>query len=133
MRYLRADVVYGTCFFIVNLAERKRSLLEDHVDTLHTLLEEIRARHLFDIDAMVILLDHLQAVWNLPDDDADYPTRWALIKAGFSRRLLQDDQCNRGGTDKGDRGVWQRRCWEQLIRDERGYTKSVDYTAATIP
>jgi REP element-mobilizing transposase RayT len=28
------------------------------------------------IDAMVVLPDHLHAVWTLPDDDRDFSTRW---------------------------------------------------------
>ncbi|MGH8557021.1 MAG: hypothetical protein ACRESZ_06080 [Methylococcales bacterium] len=34
MRYRRADVMGGTYFFTVNLAERNRTLLVDHVGTL---------------------------------------------------------------------------------------------------
>lgn len=33
---------------------------------------------------MVILPDHLHAVWTLLAGDSDYATRWMLIKAGFS-------------------------------------------------
>lgn len=36
---------------------------------------------------MVALPDHLHAIWTLPRDDADFATRWALVEAGFSRRL----------------------------------------------
>jgi putative transposase len=32
MRYRRADVTGGTYFFTVNLAERKRMLLVDHIN-----------------------------------------------------------------------------------------------------
>ncbi len=28
---------------------------------------------------------------------------------------------------KGERGIWQRRYWEHLIRDERDYARHVDY------
>ena len=28
---------------------------------------------------------------------------------------------------RGERGVWQRRYWEHLIRDERDFTRHVDY------
>jgi putative transposase len=34
MRYQRADVMGGTYFFMVNLAERGRRLLVDHIDVL---------------------------------------------------------------------------------------------------
>jgi hypothetical protein len=35
----------------------------------------------------LILPDHLHAIWALPDGDADFATRWRLIKCGFSHAL----------------------------------------------
>ncbi len=58
MRYRRADVAGGTYFFTVNLAERKRTLLVDHVDLLRAVVQKVKAAHPFHIDAMVILPDH---------------------------------------------------------------------------
>jgi putative transposase len=91
MRYRRADVTGGTYFFTVNLAERKRTLLVDHIDHFGSAMKKVKAKHPFHIDAMVILSDHLHAVWTLPESDADYPVRWVLIKAGFSRCLPKDE------------------------------------------
>ena len=71
MRYRRADVAGGTYFFTVNLAERKRTLLVDHVDVLRTVMQKVKATHPFHIDAMVILPDHLHALWTLPEGDCD--------------------------------------------------------------
>jgi len=127
MHYRRADVAGGTYFFTVNLAERKRTLLVDHVDVLWVVIQKVKATHSFHIDAMVILSDHLHALWTLPGTDADYPTRWALIKAGFSRCLPQDERRNSSRIAKGERGIWQRRYWEHLIRDESDYSNHVDY------
>lgn len=46
----------------------------------------VKQRHPFRIDAMVILPDYLHCLWTLPPDDADYSTRWMLIKSHFTRR-----------------------------------------------
>ena len=127
MRYRRADVAGATYFFTVNLAERRRTLLTDHIDTLRTAMRDVKQRHPFHIDALVILPDHLHCVWTLPEGDADYPLRWALIKAGFSRRIPKTERPNLSRADKGERGVWQRRYWEHMIRDEGDYTRHVDY------
>jgi putative transposase len=127
MHYRRADVTGGTYFFTVNLAERKRTLLVDHVNTLREVVGIVKAKHPFHIDAMVILPDHLHAVWRLPVGDCDYPTRWMLIKAGFSRRLPAGERRNRSRMTKGERGIWQRRYWEHLIRDETDFRRHVDY------
>ena len=58
----------------------------EHVDVLRTVIQKVKAMDPFHIDAMVILPRHLHTVWTLPVGDADYATRWGLIKAGFSRR-----------------------------------------------
>ncbi len=127
MRFRRADVAGGTYFFTVNLAERKRRLLVEHVDLLRDVLRRVKARYLFHIDAMVILPEHLHAVWTMPQDDRDYSTRWMLIKAGFSRGIAKTERRSQSRVRKGERGIWQRRFWEHVIRDDRDYEKHVDY------
>ena len=39
----------------------------------------------FDIDAIVVLPDHIHCIWSLPEGDVDYSKRWGMIKAGFTR------------------------------------------------
>ena len=77
----------GTYFFTVNLAERKRTLLVDNIDLLREVMSKVRQHHPLHIDAMVVLPNHLHALWTLPNGDCDYPMRWMLVKAGFSRRI----------------------------------------------
>jgi len=86
--YRRAHVPGATYFFTVNIARRETSLLVDHIATLRQALQYVRRRHpFFTIDAMVILPDHLHAVWTLPPGDADYAMRWRQFKARFSRHI----------------------------------------------
>jgi putative transposase len=112
MRYRRANVTGGTYFFTVNLAERKRTLLVEHVDLLRALVQKVKATYRFQIDAIVILPDHLHPVWMLPVGDYAYATRWMLIKAGFSRQLSKDERRNKSRIARGERDVWQQRYWE---------------------
>ena len=76
---------------------------------------------------MVVLPDHLHAIWTLPWDDADFPLRWRLIKTWFSRNLPLGEHRRASRVDKGERGIWQRRYWEHLIRDEIDFARHVDY------
>ena len=41
-----------------------------------------------DILGYAVMPDHLHAVWRLPPGDADYPTRWSLIKAGLPHETV---------------------------------------------
>src|SRR3546814_14752366 len=77
-----------------------------------------RSTHPFTIDAMVVLPDHLHAVWTLPPGDAGYAMRWRQIKGWFSRHVPAGEHRSASRIAKGERGIWQRRYWEHLIRDE---------------
>src|SRR3954471_20340932 len=71
----------ATYFFTVALADRRLALLTDHIDALRAGFREIRLRHPFAIEAVVVLPDHLHAIWTLPEGDHEFSTRWSLIKA----------------------------------------------------
>ena len=58
---------------------------------------------------------------------ADFSTRWNLIKGGFSRALSSTELISKSREKKGERGIWQRRFWEHLIRDDKDYERHVDY------
>ncbi|MBK5962781.1 transposase [Thiocystis minor] len=127
MRYRRAYHAGATYFFTVNLADRSLRLLVDHIDALRDAVRHVRRDHPFKIIAWVVLPDHLHALWQLPDGDADFSTRWALIKANFSRRVPTGERIRDSRRQKGERGIWQRRFWEHLIRDDRDLQIHVDY------
>ena len=126
--YRRAFVPGGCWFFTVNVLERGASLLVDHIDRLRESVATTRHKYPFDIDAFVVLPDHMHAVWTLPPGDADFSTRWRLIKTALRRsryRSRKDEVPCR--TARGERGIWQRRFWEHLIRDEADYGRHVEY------
>ena len=127
MHYRRSTVEGETYFFTVNLANRHSDLLLHHIDVLRTVTERVISHHPFAVTAMVVLPEHLHAIWRLPPCDADYSTRWALIKAGFSRMLEQNETIRASRRRKRERGIWQRRFWEHQIRDELDLSQHVDY------
>ncbi len=126
--YRRARIAGATYFFTVHCAERRGNrLLVDHVDTLRQAFRKVMNDHPFTIDAMVVLPEHLHCIWTLPPDDADYRTRWGLIKANFSRAIPRGERCSASRIKRGERGLWQRRYWEHVIRDERDFANHADY------
>jgi putative transposase len=125
--YRRNFIPGGSFFFTVNLADRRLSLLTKHVEALRMAFREIRRHHPFTIDAIVVLPDHLHTIWTLPDSDADFATRWRLIKSTFSRSIPVGEHISASRADRGERNVWQRRYWEHSIRDENDFARHVDY------
>ena len=125
--YRRNFVPGGSYFFTVNLADRRLRLLTEHIALLRTAFSYAQTRHPFEIVAAVILPDHLHAIWNLPEGDADFALRWRLIKSAFSRGLPNDEEISASRTHKAERGIWQRRYWEHTLRDENDFARHVDY------
>jgi len=126
--YRRVKIAGATYFFTVNCAERHgNNLLTDNIDLLRRVVRKVKKDHPFAIDAMVVLPEHLHCIWSLPEGDSDYKTRWALIKAGFSRHIPSGEERSASRIKRGERGIWQRRYWEHLIRDDLDFQRHVDY------
>jgi putative transposase len=125
--YRRNFVPGGSCFFTVNLADRTSRLLTDHIDLLRTAFRNARVRQAFMIDAIVILPDHLHAIWSLPEGDADFATRWRHVKAMFSRASRTRERISESRLRKGERGIKATGYWEHALRDERDFSRHVDY------
>jgi len=125
--YRRAFVPGGCWFFTVNLLDRRRRLLTDHVEALRAATRTTQARHPFAIDAMVVLPDHIHAVWTLPPGDADFSLRWRLIKIDFAKAVPKIEPRSLVRRARGERAIWQRRFWEHLIRDDDDFSRHVEY------
>jgi len=126
IQYRRNFLPGGTFFFTVPLVDRNSCLLVDQIDALRDATRHTRSSQPFTIDAVVILPDHLHAIMTLPDRDADYSSRWSLIKRRFT------DAAMKSGTTvtrraNGQPALWQRRFWEHTIRDEQDFERHVDY------
>jgi putative transposase len=117
----------GTYFFTVALLNRSSRLLVDHIDDLRRTFRVVRNKYPFDINAIVILPDHLHCIWMLPQDDIDYALRWREIKSNISRCIPDGENRSKGRTNKQERGIWQRRYWEHTIRDDQDLERHIDY------
>ena len=102
-------------------------MLVDHIDVLRAAVEKTRRRYPFVIDAIVVLPDHIHAVWTLPPGDADFSLRWRLIKSRFAQALPKQERISDVRRARNERGIWQRRFWEHLIRNEADYVRHVEY------
>ena len=126
--YKRIRVEGGCYFFTVVLAQRNgNNLLIEHVDALRKAFKHVQNNHPFIMDAVVIMPDHLHCIWQLPEGDFNFSTRWRLIKAHFSGSIKKGEIVNNSRQRKGERGIWQRRYWEHLIRDDIDYVNHVEY------
>lgn len=120
--YHRTHLAGGCYFFtVVTLNRTPIFINEERVEVLRQAIRKVMVARPFEIDAMVILPEHLHCIWRLPEGEADYSSRWREIKKSASRQISTATNA------RHERNVWQRRFWEHTIRDEEDWRKHMDY------
>lgn len=130
--YRRADTSGATYFFTIITYQRRNFLCNDNVRVaLRDAIIKVRERHPFQIDAWVLLPDHLHAMWTLPPNDSNFSLRWQQIKRHVTQecghRLHLPELMNDSKRKHRESTLWQRRYWEHQIRDENDYQRHMDY------
>jgi putative transposase len=124
--YRRNFIPGGVYFFTVTLDDRRSKILVDEIGALRRAFRVARRKRPFAIDAVVVLPDHLHAIFTLPPEDADFSGRWRRIKGHFSSALI-DTGVELKRRPNGGLALWQRRFWEHAIRDESDFSRHIDY------
>lgn len=130
MQYRRAFTLGGSYFFTV-VTQRRRPIFAAAaaVEILREAFRAVRKTRPFEINAFVVMPDHLHCIWTLPPDDADFSTRWRLIKTWFTKHYPDTlrpipDPARKA---KQEQALWQHRYWEHLLRDENDYARHIEY------
>ena len=130
MQYRRAFTP-GGCFFFTLVTQGRKPIFAnaEAVEVLRNAFRSVRQSRPFEIDAMVVMPDHLHCIWTLPPGDADFSTRWRLIKTWFTKHC---DPVLRPAPSiirksKHEQAIWQHRYWEHQLRDENDFARHVDY------
>jgi putative transposase len=113
--YIRPKIPGASVFLTVCLAEQGSDLLLREIEALRHAVRLTRSTRPFQIDAWVVLPDHMHCVWTLPPGDADYGGRIGQIKAMFSKRLPPGN-LRPSHIARREKGIWQRRFWEHHLR-----------------
>ena len=129
----RRFTVPGALYFFTVVTHERRPFLVDPIARrcLREAFRVVRARYAFEIPAIVVLPDHLHAIWSMPQADSAYSLRWRRIKEEFTERYLaqggHDGARSASRQKREERGVWQRRFWEHTILDDTDFERHVDY------
>lgn len=120
----------GTYFFTVTTHRRQHALTDPQIyAALKMAIQRVKTSHPFDIEAFVLLPDHLHCIWRLPPGDMNYAMRWSMIKRQVSQAVR--DRLAEGVTasrrKRRELGLWQRRFWEHQIRDEHDLRRHIEY------
>ncbi|MFN0195473.1 MAG: REP-associated tyrosine transposase [Planctomycetaceae bacterium] len=132
MSKYRRNRIGRTYFFTVVTYERQQILTTDlGRECLRTAIHTVQRDRPFSIVAIVLLPDHLHSIWELPEGDSDYSTRWRRIKSIFSRHWLKHGgnvgEKSSSRHAREEQTIWQRRFFEHTCRDDSDLKRCVDY------
>jgi len=128
-RYLRQRE--GRTFFFAVVTHERRPILTTDLGRarLRPAIFDVQQSHPFEIPVIVLLPDHLHAVWTLPHGDSDDSTRWRLIKSSFTKRWPArqgaEGIVSSSRQGKQERGIRQRRYFEHTCRDEEDLERCI--------
>jgi len=126
--YLRAHIPGGTYFFTLTTLGRQPVLLQPAIRrALKQAIDLTRQRYPFHVDAWVLLPDHLHCIWTLPEADDQYGMRWSMIKRHVTQTTSFHGSTTPSRKTRREGGLWQRRFWEHVIRDEEDFERHADY------
>jgi putative transposase len=128
----RAHVPGGTFFFSVVTDRRARFLTDIPArPLLGSIIRRCQLRWPFTIDVMVLLPDHLHAIWTLPPGDEEYSKRWEWIKKECTKHWLAagglEQRQTAGLICDRRRGVWQPKFWEHTLETVEQFERHFDY------
>ena len=123
MSNYRRVYIPGATYFFTLVTYCRQPIFADaeRVEQLRRSFLEVKAKRPFNMPAAVILPDQLHCLWILPKGDADFSTRWQMLKTSFSRRI----PAKKG--KEGAKTIWQPRFYDHCIRDEIDFHMHLDY------
>jgi putative transposase len=129
----RRYFVPGATYFFTVVTQARAPLFAD--EAARMLLGEVMRRcferYPVTVIGLVLLPEHVHALWQLPTGDDRYSLRWRWIKREFTRGWLAlggaEQQRWTARIRERRRGIWQRRFWEHTIRDEIDLENHFDY------
>ena len=127
MKYHRLRIP-GALWFFTLVTYHRRIILdsESTIAKLNLAFKKVSAMKPCQIEAFVILPDHIHLIMSLPEGDSDYSSRIRMIKVAYTKDYLKDHQ-EPPRNDKGEMRVWQSRFWEHWIRDDEDLERHLDY------
>ena len=128
--YRRPRNLGETYFFTVVTHQRRPVLTTEAVrSALRAAIHRARTTLPFEIEAWVLLPDHLHCIWTLPPGDGNFSARWAIIKRHVSRECgaMVNASPDISRSRRNELTFWQRRFWEHQIRDDDDLARHLDY------
>ncbi len=115
--------------FITFVTYNRKNILIPNIDILRNCFIHAKCKYKFQIIAITVLQNHCHMIIS-PRCAEDIPKIMRTIKYHFSTNIPDKYICNNlseSALKRGEKGVWQRRYYDHIIRDEEDLNKHIDY------
>lgn len=115
--------------FATIVTHNRNNILTDNIDLLRNCIKETKNNFIFDVFCIVILPDHFHMILK-PQKIDEFSVIIGSIKRRFTKAIdeqFKDADISMSKLKRKEKGVWQRRFYEHIIRDEKDLHAHLDY------
>ncbi len=110
--------------FITIVTYNRQPILVDNIDLLRNSLKSVKYN--YKIIAGIVMPDHIHILIQT-DKTNNYSKIIASFKANFSKHLPLNKNQTNSQLVRREKGIWQRKYYDHIIRDENDFNKHLDY------
>ena len=110
--------------FITVVTYNRNPILTDNIDFLRNAFKSVKFN--YHIIAGIILPDHMHILLQT-EKAKEFHKIIASIKVAFSRSLSFNEKQTKEQKERREKGIWQRKYYDHIIRNENDFNKHLDY------
>ena len=122
--YRRYFTQNGDIVFITMVTYNRQPILIDNIDLVRESFKSIKYK--FEIIAGIVLKDHIHILVR-PENIEELPKIITFFKYHFSRNYPNITIKSEIQQKRQEKGIWQRRYYDHIIRDANDLYKHIDY------
>jgi putative transposase len=116
--------------FVTCVTKNRKDLLIKNIEILRNSFKFAKTKYRYEIVAAVILKEHFHCILSA-ENQTDIPEIIRVIKFNFSKNIpveyLKNIEMSNSAIKRGEKGIWQRRYYDHIIRNESDMQKHIDY------
>lgn len=116
--------------FITFVTKGRKEILIQNIDILRNSFKYAKEKYAYDVVASVILNEHCHIIISTENPN-NIPKIIRVIKFNFSISVPQEyvdkTQMSESAIKRGEKGIWQRRYYDHIIRSEEDLNRHLDY------
>ena len=115
--------------FVTFVTYNRREILIPNIDLFKESIKYAKTKFIFDIFAIAVMKEHCHLIINT-DKSQEVPLIIKSLKYYFSSNISDEyiyKNLSESAKKRNEKGIWQRRYYDHIIRDEEDLFRHVDY------